>query len=100
MRYGRDFGKAALVGSTHLCVHLLQASADEELEDGDDVAFDCGHSAPKPLNLVGEGSSVLHRHIIHALQERFTPVACKDDWLQWIAMRPMTRMSMHGNVNV
>ncbi len=49
----------ANVENKDLGVHLLQPSADEELEDGDDVARVGSHSAPEPLNLMGEGASML-----------------------------------------
>jgi hypothetical protein len=63
-------------GGWHLCVHFLKTPANEELQDGDDISLVGGHSAPEALDLMGEGPSMLECDVIHAFQQRLTPISC------------------------
>ena len=78
MEKGWNFYYSSMRRELHLRVHLLQAPADEELQYGDDVARVGGHSAPEALDLMWERPSMLQGDVVHALQQRLTPVACRE----------------------
>lgn len=56
---------------------LLQATSEEEVQDGDDVALVGGDSAPQRLYLLWQLIPMAPRDVIQALQKPLAPIACE-----------------------
>ena len=54
----------------------MEATRQDEVEDGDDVAAVAGDGLPQRFRLLQQLVAVLPRHVVQALQQPLAPVTC------------------------